>query len=252
VTFDEDAATIFNQFLPLDRLVEASRKATLPDRLRRRVAVAAFSRALLLGRHSAAVAVAPTLRRLAPQVRNDIDRYVRAAPEDRRAAGLLLLLRTPGMRITVSGPDDDFSYRVAEPVRTFDHLLRRTWWCGTEMSATINRDEASETISLLYPARQVPYPAFLTDAERAAVERESQALTAIGPARSYLAQETIKWARANPAAAGAAEALALVVEGWRWNCGDNDKWQLAREAFGLLHRQYPESEWAKKTRYWYR
>jgi hypothetical protein len=253
VTFDADATLAFNHRLPLDRLVEAATKSILPQRLRRRVAIAAFTRALLLNREDTAVGLAPLLSTLAPALRADLDRYTAAATSaDRRRAGLLLLTRTPGMRTMVAGPDDDFSYAVVEPVKKFDHLLRRTWWCGTEIDQSRSQDEVSESVALLYPSGDVPYPAFLTDSERAVVERELEALRAIGPARSYLARETIAWARATPQDANVAEALALVVEGWRWNCGDNDQWTLARQAFRILHGQYPQSEWARKTRYWYR
>jgi hypothetical protein len=253
VTFDEDASTILGHRLPLARLVEASTGSTLPDRLRLRVAIAAFTRALLLERDEAARMVAPVLVTLAPQVRTDVNRYLHAAtPADRRVASLLLLLRTPGMRITIIGPDDDFSFPLVEPVREFDHLLRRTWWCGPEMDLPRFTDGTSESVALLHPSPYIPDPPFVSESDRAAAERELQALHAIGPARSYLATETIRWARTRPADPAAAEALARVVEGWRWNCGDNDTWQLPREAFRILHRQYPESEWAKKTRYWYR
>ena len=253
VTFDEDSSIVLNQRLPLDRLVAAATQPILPDRLRRRVAVAAFTRALLLHRDAAARAVGPALSALAPQVRSDVDRYVAASTDaDRRFAGLLLLLRTPGMVTRVSGPDDDYSMPVVEPVRAFDHLLRRTWWCGNETGPPGDADRPSELIGLLYPSRDLPYPAFVTAAERATTERELAALRALGPARSYLAQETIRWARARPGDPDVPEALALVIEGWRWNCGDDDKWQLAREAFTILHRRYPQSDWAKKTRYWYR
>jgi len=252
-TFDEDAATSFSRRLPLARLVEASVKRTLPQRLRRRVAVAAFTRALLLRREGAALQVAPVLAGLAPPLRADVNRYLHAAtPVDRQRAGLLLFLRTPGMVMTVAGPDDDYSYAVVEPVRKFDHLLRRTWWCGTETEKPRYSAGPSESVALLYSTDDLPYPAFLPQAEREATTSELQALKAIGPARSYLAGEVIKWAREKPEDADVAEALALVVDGWRWNCGDDDKWTLAREAFRILHGQYPESEWAKKTRYWYR
>jgi hypothetical protein len=253
LTLDEDAAVVFNRRLPLTRLVDASAQSTLPDRLRQRVAVAAFTRALLLVRDDAAVRVARVLASLAPVLRADLNRYTRATtPAGRHRAGLLLLLRTPGMVMTVIGPDDNYSYDEDEPLRKFDHLLGRTWWCGTETQRAPYRDLVSESAALLYSSDEMPYPAFLSEAERAATERELQALRAIGPARSYLAAEVIKWARARPADPNVAEALALVVEGWRWNCGDNDKWSLAREAFRILHRQYPDSEWTQKTRYWYR
>jgi len=53
--------------------------------------------------------------------------------------------------------------------------------------------------------------------------------------------------------ASAQETIALAIEGWRWSpCGTTEsKSSFPREAFALLHRQFPDSEWAKKTKYWY-
>jgi hypothetical protein len=106
----------------------------------------------------------------------------------------------------------------------------------------------------LYPRRVVAHPAFVTDAERAETEREIGALASAGPAREYLAAEAIKWARAKPDDVHAAEALARIVDGWRRNCADGEpgKWELSRDAFRTLPRLHPQSEWAKRTRYWYR
>jgi hypothetical protein len=100
----------------------------------------------------------------------------------------------------------------------------------------------------------VPFPAFLTDTERAATDREIAALAAIGPARVYLAAEAIKWAKAAPGDIDDAEALARIIDGWRRSCanGEPGKWELSREAFRTLHRLYPGSEWAKRTMYWYK
>lgn len=72
--FDEDAGVVFSERLPLDRLVEAAQSTRLPPRLRTRVATAAFTRAVALGRHDRARAVAPVLRALAPAVAADLDR----------------------------------------------------------------------------------------------------------------------------------------------------------------------------------
>ena len=79
------------------------------------------------------------------------------------------------------------------------------------------------------------------------------AFRAAGPARELLTREAIAWARTAPDDVNAAEALARAVDGWRRACGsplsDPD---LPRLAFTTLHRQFPKSEWAARTPYWYR
>jgi len=105
---------------------------------------------------------------------------------------------------------------------------------------------------LLYDRGHVPYPAFMTEDDRTASEREIQALAAAGAARSYLGAEAVRWARAKPADPNLAEALSQVVWGWRFSCGDNEAWDVARQAFNSLHRLFPQSEWAQRTKYWYK
>ena len=151
------------------------------------------------------------------------------------------------------GNDDEDSIDDTEPEREFRHL-GGNWWCGFDgpgFNANSWQD-VSELVHLLYPAKQVPYPSFITTAERAATERELKALTAIGAARSYLATEVLVWARARPKDPNVPEALALVVEGWRWSCGESDNWQLAQKAFQILRQQYTATDWAQRTKYWYK
>ncbi|HEY3044565.1 MAG TPA: hypothetical protein VGJ39_11095 [Vicinamibacterales bacterium] len=252
---DEDAAVAFNDRFPLDRLVDAAASTTLPRRLRVRVAIAAFTRAVVLQREDAARRIAPVLRQLAPALKADLDRYrMASSAEDRHIAGVFLLLRASGMRPTVQGIDDDVSYEVVDPAMKFDHTFHRNWWCGLDeriRSARIGA-ASSELAGLLYADRRVPYPVFITAGERTAAEREIQALAAAGAGRSYLGAEALKWARARPADPHVAEALAQTVEGWRFSCGDGEKWDIARQAFTTLHRLFPQSESAKRTKYWYK
>jgi hypothetical protein len=253
--FDEDSAIVFTQRLPVDRLVAAARSSVLPDRLRVRVAIAAFTRAVLLGRDDAAMAVAPRLRSLSPQLAADLDRYTAvASPIDRHRAAILLLLRAPGMHVYVRGTDDDVSYQVGEPARQFDHVFRRNWWCGVDKTGREQftaPESDSGLLALLYGGPSVPFPEFLTAAERATVERELTQLAALGPGPDYLALEAVKWARAAPKDVNAAEALAHAVEGGRWSCEGKRDPELSRRAFQTLHRLFPDSRWAAQTKYWY-
>jgi hypothetical protein len=251
--FDEDAGMSFTRRMPLDRLVVAATSPILPSRLRVRVAMAAWARAVLLGRDDASLRVAPVIRQLAPQTAADVDRFLKAStPADRHLAAVLLLVRTPGLHADVRGLDDDDSIEESEPARTFRHG-GGNWWCGFDDPKLEGRWQGvPELINVLYPRQQIPYPTFITEAERLANERELAALRAVGPARSYVAAEVLLWARARPKDPDVPEALALVVEGWRWGCGDNDNWQLAERAFATLHSRYPQTEWAQRTKYWYK
>src|SRR4029077_9160374 len=60
--FDSDAGEIFNRRLPVALLAEAAENKNLPDHLRRDIAQATWLRAVLLGNHATATALAPTLK----------------------------------------------------------------------------------------------------------------------------------------------------------------------------------------------
>jgi hypothetical protein len=248
-TWDDDVAAVFNGRLPLDLLVTAAESARLPARLRIRVAQSAFTRAVLLRRAEPGRRAATVLRTLAPPLGSDLARYLTAADDDARArAGVLTLLRTPGLSINVAGRDDDASYRRVEPRRTFGHAFPRNWWCG------VQDDVGQGAASLVTGPGRPPFPAFVMEPEQVATARELEALQAIGEPRAYLITAAIEWGRTRRSDPVAAEALALAIEGWRWSpCASTStvKPDLPRQAFTLLHRQFPDSEWARRTKYWY-
>jgi hypothetical protein len=233
--------------MPLERLVAAAESSRLPARLRLRVAQAAFTRAALLDRPAAAVRAARVAASLAPTMRADLGRYIAASDAAaRKRIAALTLLRTPGLSINVGGRDTDDSYQRDTPSRRFGHAFPRNWWCGID-------DRADGTALPLLAGDGVPFPAFVTEAERRDTASELDALKAAGVPRVYLTGAAIDWARARSADPDAAEALALAIEGWRWSSCNSDgpKSDLPRRAFAVLHRQFPDSEWAKQTKYWY-
>jgi hypothetical protein len=244
--FDEDAGITFTLRMPLDRLVEATESARLPARLRRRVAEAAFARAVVLRRPQAGLRVAQVLRTLAPVLRADLDRYRTAATDEaRHRAGILLLLRTPGLHAHVVGVEGEPFMNANLSPRRFDHVYKDNWWCGFP--------ESSATLPELYDNQPIPSPSFLSTEERMALNNELSALRTAGPAERYLTSEALAWARAVPTDLNAAEALAHAIEGWRWSyCGRGDTpSDLPRQAFRTLHRLFPKSQWAARTKYWY-
>src|SRR5262249_11469333 len=250
--FDDDAAAAFSRLMPLTRLVEAPTSTRLPPRLRPRVPSAACPRAWMLTRRDEALKIAPVLRALSPSAAAALQRFESAAPADQHIAGLRLLLRTPGLRANVKGVEDDEDYNEKELSRTFNHLFQRNWWCALGKDARDWPSADSELLTALYRSANVPPPPFLSADERAAVAREREALAKPGTAAIYLADEAVVWAKSRPQDLDPAEALAHAVEGTRWaSCGDPATSASSREAFQTLHKLFPKSEWARKTRYWY-
>jgi hypothetical protein len=253
---DNDAGEIFTHHLPLDRLLEAAESATLPDRLRARVAGAAVSRAIVTRQSSAGVRAARALRAVAPvETQADLDRYINAGSEDERhRRGLLLLARTPGLHAFVQGMEDDAQAAVTDPNRTFEQAwLRRNWWCTANGTIGLRRAEPSALIPLLYGERRPSAATFLQSGEAETAAKEKEQLIAIGPAHIFLAREAIALAKQRPGDLEIAEMLAQVVEGGRWTmCTGPEADSASRQAFQTLHKIYPKSEWARRTRFWYR
>jgi hypothetical protein len=62
----------------------------------------------------------------------------------------------------------------------------------------------------------------------------------------------IQWATKDPDDPRLPEALHLAVNATRYGCGDKDTGRWSKAAFDLLHRKYPNTTWAKKTKYWFK
>ena len=255
LTFDEDSARIFSQWMPLDRLIEAANSTRLPARLRMRLAQVSFTRAVLLKRYDAGLRIAPTLAALAPRLRDDLSQYINAADDlGRKRAAVLLFLRTPGMRLAVWGLENSYPGPLDEPAREY-RVFENYWWCGPEQHG------ASPLIAVLM-GETVPPPSFLTMAERTTANREVGVLKQLASAGEYLTSEAIAWAQTEPTNPLTAEALARSVREARFSrCGTPDFASagqsrrtgptLSQRAFVLLHRLHPNSEWARRTPYWY-
>jgi hypothetical protein len=96
-------------------------------------------------------------------------------------------------------------------------------------------------------------PRFLTAAQRSAAETEWQQIGAVEPWHAtYLLHETLAWARKHPDDARLPEALHRAVQASRYRCTDADTGRYSKQAFLLLHQQYPKSKWTARTKYWYK
>ena len=95
------------------------------------------------------------------------------------------------------------------------------------------------------------FPEFFTDSERAAFRREWEKLLQLDTAPNYFGQVVLSWARNHPGDPRAPEALHLVVKATRFGCVNQASGKYSQACFQLLHRKYPESAWAKLTKYWY-
>ena len=139
-------------------------------------------------------------------------------PEWRVGAALDVLLKDSGMRPYVV-LDPDFSI---------------AWWCPM-------------------PAPKGPGspPRFLTPADGDAARKELAALDGIGAAASWFCREALAFADRRPDDPRAPEFLAGAVRATREGCADAETRALSKAAFRRLHARYPDSPWAKRTKFWF-
>ena len=251
--FDRTSAETLNRDLPLVRLREAVLDPALPAHLSRDLALSTWTRAVLLDDRVTARAVAPVLARLAPELVRRLDAWRHASGSgESRFAAVDLLLHAPGAQALVSA---GIGRTQTAPIASTDPF-RNNWWCTLppERGEWNGWAGSGYTHEVDWPAgalRDSLRPAFLTAEDRRAAEAERARLVALDVAPNWLCRETLAWAVAHRDDPRVPEALHLAVRSTRYGCADRETGGWSKQAFQLLHRRYPKSEWAKKTRYWF-
>jgi hypothetical protein len=228
---DENGARYVNRAIPLAlrrRLVDND---GLTEPLRRELAITGWVRAIVAGDETEARAYAELAGARAPELRDALAAYLAAAPADRHFTAVYTLLRSPGLE-----PFTDWGVGRTTPLGEIDEF-RDNWWCRIGGTGA----EQRHMLAL----------AFLSDDERRIAQQQWLALQAVPTGPNYLAAETIVWAQAHPTDPRVPEALHLAVRATRYGCTDDETSQWSNKAFQLLHRRYPKSEWAAKTKYHY-
>jgi|SRR5579859_3229439 len=247
--FDADGGKILNEQIPLGMLLDAARRDVLPKMLRREIGAAGWVRSVLLGDEATAKTLATLLQDLAPDLKAPLQAYLDASDaESRTFAAVFLMLRFPGMRPYVQS---GFG-RITPPGKLDE--FRDNWWCPFKPVPDSPPDyyRVSSVLGapllVLYPDGS-PRAQLLTPEQRLRGESEWSRLTAMPAAPEYLARQTVAWVGSHPSDPRAPEALHLAVRAVRYGCGA--KAGASKAAFQLLHSRYPDSEWARKTKYWY-
>lgn len=93
---------------------------------------------------------------------------------------------------------------------------------------------------------------FLTPEEQKQAVSEREKLDALPAAPDWLSAQTLAFAQAHPDDPRIPAALYLVVRASRYGCSDDKTGDFSKRAFDLLHRRFPNSEWAKRTPFWYK
>lgn len=244
--FDLDAASAFNKLMPVAIIKDAASAKTLAPNLRKDVAQAAFVRAAMIDDQETATQVAPLFQDMYPELKAFIGAYQKAAtPDARRFAAAFLSLKFPGFRPYVTA-----GIRRTTAIDEIDSY-RDNWWCAEPPIATSEAASEGEDEEGKAKTKPVTPPEFLRPSQTLAA-RQFSALQALGTGPNYLCRIAIEWAEKNPADPRAPEALHLAVRSTRYGCTDKETGRWSKTAYDLLHRRYPNTIWAKNTKYWFK
>jgi hypothetical protein len=226
---DDDFPLAVFRYLALPELKALQAHPRLPARWKAPLQETMLARALVLGDETTALSLLDALAKGRKTTEHLYARYRDAKPgEERKVAGALLLVNTPELN-----------------PRVYDAFgAGREWGCAYGAK----KDEAPP------PAQP---PRYLSAAQVAAAAQEQQALLKLPLRSEYMAPPLLAWAKAKPQDDEAPKALHFLVAATRMECpygtDKEEKEQLrgrySREAFQLLHKNWPTSKWAKATKY---
>jgi len=239
---NEDGAAIINRQLPLNMLIDAAKSTILPSNMREQIATVAWTRAVLLQDAESVSKIAPLL----PKTMRE------AAGVDINFRASLFILRNPGIRPYL----EPGIPRVAS-FSQFDEL-RDNWWCKP-WQKPINSEDSID--SAQHKAEAQPTAVFLSPTDAALGKAEYQRLQDLPDSVALIGRRVVDYAKDHPDDPQIPEALALTVRAGHYACESWDPNRpadaksaytpVSKAAFELLHRRYPKSPWALKTRYYY-
>jgi len=240
---DLDFTTPMNRAVPLARWTVAAAVPALPRSRQEDISQAGWVRAVLLGDAAAARMFAARLRDLRPPAAAAMSDYL-AHPDSFTAA--FWMLRLPGFSPTLrSGVGRNTELNKIEN-------FRDNWWSLQPTSGKPEADRNHEPLHDLYPPAEIGPREFLPAADRSSGEAQAKQLEKSAPnGVNYLCGIAIEFAKAHPQDPRVPEALHLAVRATRYGPTDGESHAFSKEAFELLHRRYPNSEWAKNTKYYY-
>ena len=235
---DENTVDVLNWHFPVALLLEVSRDQALPDYLRRSVALAVWTRAVLIKNESVAKEAARDLSRLAPEMSEMLSVYLDIkSPEQRDHEALYIMLKFSNLSPWVPSGIPVFS--TAEES---EYYFETSWWC--EPDDIEYDDNGTESPKL------VTSPRFLSAQVLAVAKRERAAIKAIGHAKGFLGKKVLAWAKRSPNDPRIPEALYIAVQAnqsYKYGC---DSWEQDEETRlkleALLREKYPQSSWTAK------
>ena len=241
VLLDFKTTEILNTHFPLPSLVEVSRSPVVPDYLRLRIALAVFTRAVVLQKPGVADQIVADILKLEPGKKTFLAPYLGAKTvKEKDRAALFMMLKNPSLSPLIADGLAESQLVDYGP----DHYYELAWWCPPSLTEYNAKFEQVP--------KQVPKPQFLTAAQVAEAKKEHTRLIEIGDAKSYLGKRVLEWARAEPDDPRIPEALFIAVRAnvaYKYGCEGwtHDKKTL-EEAEKMLRGRYPNNAWTMKLK----
>lgn len=247
--FEDDSIVALTKATPVSLLALVAQSPALPIYLRRRISVAAWTRAVLLGENREALQITQELEKFRPETKPFLEAYRSATgAKSRHFAAVYAILHFPGMQPFITG-----DWGRGTPFAKIDDY-RDNWWSVGGIAwwePSNNEWQLNQALDEVYDQGQTPQPWLLSAKQRSVADAEWERMQALETAPDYLTQEVLAWARSHPKDSRVPEALHLAVRATRYGMTDSQTGTLSKAAFELLHREYPKSPWAAKTRYWF-
>lgn len=228
--FDTDVTGVFNWHLSHSLWRRAAASPFLPARRAQAIRRTLWVRAVLSGDYTLAVALSPQIRKTHPRLQATLQAFENAtSPEEHQFTAAYALMKTNLQPALDEG--DSYEERTEN-----ERLFGWTDWCSVDRPGEPG---------------QPPLLPWLSAADGRQATAELARMRAQGAASNFFARAVIAWAKTHPDDPRAPEALHLTVRATRYGCHDSETGRYSRAAFALLHKQYPDSKWARKTKYWF-
>lgn len=241
-----DGQTWLNTRLAVNDLLELARDERLGLALRKRVAVAAWMRADLLGSQEPAKAASLLVEALAPGLRTVAQQYRAITQPRERQHALIIAAMSLDLSPLITTADFSTDVWAAAAPAPDKSEVTASMWCSV---AKNQRDVWQQPLEAREVEQAPPPPEVSGNAE--VRDREMAALAQLKTATGFVGDHVLAWAKDHPNDPDVPWLLYVVVQSTRGGCLDPDASKTSKAAFQLLHRRYKNSEWAAKTPVWY-
>lgn len=221
--------------LPLDTILKAYENPALSQELKNQISRNIWMRAILLNRHDVA-------QKLDPQVLPGIG----ASPQGIKPEYVADLLKQYETATTVEEKQFAAVFFLQHQYAFGYEMSSTEPWCASP-SGPWHEDNSYTRAKPFVPAS----PAFMTAEQTKQAAAERAILDAADSQANYYTRVAIEFALKHPDDPRVPESLSRAVKNTRMNCNNDRTSLLSRKAFDLLHSKYPNTSWAKNTKYWY-